>query len=286
MLGEVHQDHAENASRLKRRYRVDLGPDKGQAEVSVIKLYKFVRKTTGGTSSAVTQHEGDTAETEELPEFRTVLRDVRMLLTEAWQLPDKKDRRHVVKRLLLQWHPDKNRGNESFCTRVTQAILHYVSLLDQGLELPPDDDSDYSGVDVDEVYTSFCPSFFANMRARGRSHRRYYDAEVSSPRKGGWRPSGRWGNSSGPNPQPGESRRWFRQAQADVTAARAAIGTCDRGRNWVCYMCHQVRLCSNTCLVRIQTIQETSAFLEGSSTYSSHYLYLLFPDFRLLSFAA
>ena len=254
VLGEVHQDHAENASRLKRRYRVDLGPDRGQTEVSVIKLYKFVRKTTGGTSSAVTQHEGDTAETEELPEFRTVLRDVRMLLTEAWQLPDKKDRRHVVKRLLLQWHPDKNRGNESFCTRVTQAIFHYVSLLDQGLELPPDDDSDYSDVDADEVYTSFCSSFFANMRARGRSHRRYYDAEASSPRKGGWRPSGRWGNSSGPNPQPGESRRWFRQAQADVTAARAAIGTCDRGRNWVCYMCHQVRLCSNTRLVRIQTI--------------------------------
>ena len=246
VLGEVQQDSAENASRLKRRYYVDLGPERGKPEVKVIKLYKFVRKTRGGTS-AITQHQGDTAEeTEELPEYRVVLGEIRALLTEAWQLPDKKDRRHVVKRLLLQWHPDKNPGNDSFCTRVTQAILHYVSLLDQGLELPPDDDSDYDNVDVDEVFhrpgSSFYPSFFANMRARGRRHRSYCDAETSSPCKGGSRSRGYRGNSSGPNPQPGEGRRWLRQAQADLTAARAASGTCDRGRNWVCYMCHQVRL--------------------------------------------
>ena len=246
VVDEVYQQCAVDASQLARRYRVDLGPDRGTVEVSVIKLYKFVRRTTSDPTALVQQDDA-TADAEPPPEFKAVLREIRALLTEAWQLPNKSDRKHVVKRLLLQWHPDKNHGNEEFCTRVTQAIMHYVSLLDQGQQLPADDDDDYNGACRDEDFnrpgSSFRPSFFTNMHARGCSHRRYYDSEPRSNRRGGWRSRGYGGwTDTDPNPQPGESQRWFRQAQADVTAARAAAGTSDRGNNWICYQCHQVSL--------------------------------------------
>ncbi|XP_076434839.1 sacsin-like [Babylonia areolata] len=246
IVKEVHCQNAENAGRLNRRYLVDLGPGHGQKEVSVLRLYKFVRRSRDGTDQAVVPHQNsDTEPAESLPEMRTVLAEIRSLLTEAWQLPDEKDRKRVVKRLLLQWHPDKNPGNEEFCTRVTQTLLHYVKLLEEGKTLPADDGEGGGDAADDDFFTSssfFSSHFFTNMRARGTRHRHHFDSERSRSRRGGGssgsRGSGRRATRER-NPQPGESSRWFRQAQADVSAAKATVGSHDRGHNWICCQCHQ-----------------------------------------------
>ncbi len=43
-----------------------------------------------------------------------ILEDISNLLEEAWSLPEHQ-RKQVIKRLLLKWHPDKNKG---------QVIIH------------------------------------------------------------------------------------------------------------------------------------------------------------------
>nr|KAG5700586.1 hypothetical protein BaRGS_015382 [Batillaria attramentaria] len=50
-----------------------------------------------------------------------VLKDIRRELRDIWSaFTSDKDRLRAVKRLLLEWHPDKNQGREEFCTKVFQ----------------------------------------------------------------------------------------------------------------------------------------------------------------------
>ncbi|KAK7087749.1 sacsin-like [Littorina saxatilis] len=216
---------------IARRYRIYLGTDRGIAEVSVTQIYKFKRRARRSTSTALVESEAQDSEEEFPIDIIQVLNEIRKLFNDTWrQLSDDKDRRRVVKRLLLKWHPDKNPGRQEFCTQVTQKILQYVDILNSGRDLPDDQDLD----DVDGAPrnhgSSFPSSFYAHMNARAQSHRAYSES-TSSSQSG---PSQRT-----PNPQPGEGRRWFRQAEADVTSARDARGASDRGRNWICYQCHQ-----------------------------------------------
>ncbi|XP_076453314.1 sacsin-like [Babylonia areolata] len=251
----------ESVPLLARRYRIYLGMDRGEAEVSATQLYKFIRKHpaiphTRSASTEVVRHERQTGAGENQPpqdkrqtdagknqppqDMKSVLKEIRAILTEAWQqLPDERDRRRVMKRLVLKWHPDRNHGNEAFCTRVTQKIFHYIELLNEGKPLPSDTDSD----DEESTRSMFNSSFYANMTSRARAYSTYYNSgpDFSTGRSAhgsdsGWRNGDAWRPT---NPQPGEARRWFRQAKADVAVAQAARGLYERGHNWICYQCHQ-----------------------------------------------
>ena len=43
------------------------------------------------------------------------------------------------------------------------------------------------------------------------------------------------------NPQPGEAKRWFRQAEADLEAGRKEITFSRDSYEWACFKCHQVK---------------------------------------------
>ncbi len=59
-------------------------------------------------------------------------REISDTLEEGWQLPEPQ-RKKIIKRLLLKWHPDKNIGNEEFCTRVVHFIQAEIERLEQGI---------------------------------------------------------------------------------------------------------------------------------------------------------
>ena len=248
VLHEVCKNGTGTIPLLAKRYRIDLGPDRGEAEVSVTQLYKFSRKTQRDPSSPTAQTHRSTpvAGNENLHlDLSSVRREIRATMTEAWKVCGRQELRRVMFRLLLKWHPDKNLDNKTFCTRVTQDILRYEETLSQGRSLAEDDER-YDGGGRDDVDgqfyrpgSSFSPSFFARTSARGRDHRAYHDSNMHHER----RPGEPRGSQYSPraNPQPGEGRRWFRTAEDDLAAAQAARGQCDRGRNWVCFQCHQVK---------------------------------------------
>ncbi|ESO89579.1 hypothetical protein LOTGIDRAFT_60232, partial [Lottia gigantea] len=69
----------------------------------------------------------------------SILKEIRQLLTKAWELPEA-DRKRVIKRLLLKWHPDKNPNIVKLATEITQTILNYIRHLEKGGSLDEDED--------------------------------------------------------------------------------------------------------------------------------------------------
>ena len=60
---------------------------------------------------------------------QAVLDDVSRAIREAYRLPEDK-RRKVVKRLFLQWNPNRNPGNKTFCSQVFQHIRREIQKME------------------------------------------------------------------------------------------------------------------------------------------------------------
>ena len=215
----------EDCSPLVKHYRINIGDH--EIVVEAADLYKFHR-LNAGTSSAIVISD----QQREPPRNRSrqeVFCEISDLLEDAWKLPEER-RRKIIKRLYLRWHPDKNLGDE-FCTEVCQHIQNETSRLERG-------EPRGSGRSNAEARTSggSCDDLFTSWGARAREHytqRQEYQARQQSPR-----------NSYRKNPQPGEARRWFRQAKADVGAVENDIVYGNPSYEWACFKCHQVRLIS------------------------------------------
>lgn len=113
-----------------KRYKIDIGGQ--ELEVDVEDLYKFHRLST--LSCAIVIFEGQERSPPERPKRRNqqeVFDEISKLLEDAWKLPEKK-RRKIIKRLYLQWHPDKSVGDEEFCTEVCKHIQSETSRLERG----------------------------------------------------------------------------------------------------------------------------------------------------------
>ena len=217
----------EDCNPLAKRYRINIG-DNQEIEVDAADLYKFHR-LDAATSSAIVLSD----QRREPPRNRSrqeVFDEISDLLEDAWKLPEER-RTKIIKRLYLRWHPDKNLGDEEFCTEVCQHIQNETSRLERG-ELRG------SGRSNAEARASGGPydDFFTSWGARAREHytqRQGYQARQQAPRY-----------SHRKNPQPGEARRWFRQAKADVVAVENDIVHGNPSYEWACFKCHQVRLTS------------------------------------------
>ena len=219
----------EDFSPFSKRYKINIGDDQ-EIVVDAADLYKFHR-LNAATSSAIVLSD----QRREPPTNRSrqeVFDEISDLLEDAWKLPEEK-RRKIIKRLYLRWHPDKNLGNEEFCTEVCKHIQNETSRLERGEprgSRRSNAEARTSGGSYDDFFTSW--------GARAREHytqRQGYRARQQSPR-----------NTNRKNPQPREARRWFRQAKADVAAVENDIVYGNPSYEWACFKCHQV-IKINTC---------------------------------------
>ncbi|KAL8590857.1 hypothetical protein ACOMHN_063169 [Nucella lapillus] len=224
MYATVLQEVGHTDTVFAKHYRIDLGPDRGEADVSLTQLYKIrARMTNRKESSSGEAHEKQTVSSKEsddqTPDVNAVLKDLRHTLSKAWQVCKEDEFQCVTKRLLLKWHPDLHHRESAF-NQITGAIFQYAELLRQGESLPEEDDSAGDNVDGQVLASAHLPwtRSVAMIQNQGQfySEKRYMA-----------------------NPQPGEGRRWLRTAHCDLTAARASRGICQQGRNWVCFLCHQ-----------------------------------------------
>nr|KAG5705528.1 hypothetical protein BaRGS_009181 [Batillaria attramentaria] len=156
VLREVRNDAQGSSSLLFRRYLVDLGPERGKVEVHATQLYKFIRKSTpskpysarrsAGTKASIESvtnkarelniHSGaqsgvgseqtqdgqnatpEEGETEPL-DLDTVLKEIRKILTDAWQMDEKDPHRvylQAVRKALtaVLFHRDANLASGKF----------------------------------------------------------------------------------------------------------------------------------------------------------------------------
>ena len=223
-----------NCFLLAKRYKIEIG-DNQEMEVDAADLYKFHRSedfnctavdVTDGPSENFSRHYASSSKGEDMQELFEEISD---LLEQAWNMPEEK-RRKVIKRLYLRWHPDKNVGNEELCNEVFKHLQNEISRLERGE--PRDIPQTHPGFTGSTQRTSY-DDFFSSWGSRARQH--HAQREEYRTRQQSYRSShGR------PNPQPGEARRWFRQARADVTAVMNDVVCNKPSFEWACFKCQQV----------------------------------------------
>ena len=219
---------------VAKKYIVNIG-DNQKIEVDAADLYKFHR-LDAATSAAVVvfDHQRQNSETRPVGHPRSrdkqaVFDEVSDLLEDAFKLPEEKKRK-IIKRLFLQWHPDKNIGDVEFCTEVFKHVQNEISRLERG---EPRGSQPTTNVDATGSYRSSYNDHFNTWGNRARQHhsqregyrgRQHFHPDFT----------GR------PNPQPGEAKRWFKQAKADVAAVENDIFCSKPSYEWACFKCHQV----------------------------------------------
>ena len=225
-----------DTSLITKSYKINVGNDKPPKVVPATELYKFYRFQEIAPAALVSSgHQGTNMDSK-----HEIFQEITKTLEEAWGLSEDR-RRQVVKRLFLLWHPDKNPGNEEFCTEVFQHIRNEIDRLEREgwgrSEREGSESYHYGG-----SYGAFFG--FWGTRAREYSSRRREYQETYH------RHNGTWGHGTRTwevppsfcetNPQPGQARRWFRQAEADLNAVMNDIQTGNASYEWACFKCHQV----------------------------------------------
>lgn len=232
----------ENSTLFGKFFKINVGHDKEPRVVEFADLYKFHRLQS---SSLGLSDEQETAT--QARDKKKIFAEISDVLEEAWRLPEER-RRKIVKRLFLRWHPDKNLGDETFCTEAFQHIQNEITRLERGETREGEP----------ENHRSSFETFFNHWRKRAKRHnaqrreyketfiRKYGTCESTSRKGDSWSclpPS-----FCKKNPQPGEAKRWFRQAEADLAAADNDLATEKPSYEWVCFKCHQVRTSFYACV--------------------------------------
>ena len=257
IIEQVNCDADDRPSDL-RCYRVDVGHHQEEVVPAAL-LYAFVRQVTGAASCLDDWSEDTAFEDSHSVDYDDVVKYLKITLTDAWKM-EQPDRNKILKRLICRWHPDNNTDNADLAARVTQFILFAADRLDHGLPLddgdaavgsppqvPPTAGSTSSGGGA-TTSSVFCNSYYQYMSQRAQDHRRqqqvYEKNYAQNTSVSGERRKQQFLRSfmSGVNPQPGEGRRWFRQAEMDVQAAKNDEGGETIAYEWACYKYYQVSL--------------------------------------------
>ena len=211
---------------VAKRYRIDVGGSR-EIEVDAADLYKFHSLEAPTSSEIVVSHnhlQRSAQNPIQRPRSRNkqeVFDEISDHLEEAWKMPED-ERRKIIKRPYLQWH--KNVGDEEFSNEVCEHLQSEISRLERG-ELRGSQQATNMGA----TGTQNCPynDLLTSLRRRARQHQ-MQQFTLGATRR--------------PNPQPGEARRWFRQAEADIVAVENDITCRKPSYEWACLKCHQVQL--------------------------------------------
>ena len=227
----------EDGSLYTKLYKVNVGRDKPPQVAESADVYKFHRLQS--SSLGLGDQKGSPPLTKDK---MNILAQVTEALEMVWRLPEKR-RRKIIKRLFLYWHPEKNLQNEEFCTEIFQHLQSEVARLESREVLQVKSSSS------DNNLTSRLEAFFGFWGTRARQHhaQRHEYRESYMRKFGRCDDTTRDGSTScippsfcRKNPQPGEARRWFKQATLDLKSADKDFAPGNPSYEWACFKCHQV----------------------------------------------
>ncbi|KAG7165000.1 Sacsin-like 1, partial [Homarus americanus] len=184
--------------------------------VKAHQLYKFVRKNLN--EIMLSDEVADTSD-DNLTEQE--IRKIRKQMKEIWKVEDEKERHHLLRRLILKWHPDKNLHRTELSTRVMQYIQQLLRRLERGETISDDEDDPSDSAQTSRAVPS---DFYDNLfRAPPRQY-------ASSHTFSGY------SRQETKVPDYPEAQKWRKQAEHDVGEARRRTGG---SACWMMYMCHQ-----------------------------------------------
>ena len=213
---------------FERKYVITIDVEGGDTkEVSTLDLYKLMRVSSGSleeeeesqelvlsdVNSATAQVRRVTDSFSLLELKRAIIRDLELI----WALNDEDERRKAVKRLYLQYHPDKNNPNEVLLYEEAFKFLkQQIDRLEAGKPLEnPDAQSSSSAESTSQSYSYWSRRFdeweedLKRRRQRSKNAReRSYRRENEGVRHG----------ITQPQADPDEARYWLKQAESDYNA--------------------------------------------------------------------
>ncbi|XP_020793364.2 LOW QUALITY PROTEIN: sacsin [Boleophthalmus pectinirostris] len=273
IVQEVEKEEEENSTILGKCFQIDIGYSEYKI-VSSLDLYKFSRQDENSqvrdTSSPSTPTSPDirSSTLRMMPPIFTgkenlrpppqkqspkkiklhtlpeILKEVTLVIEQAWKLAET-ERKKIIRRLYLKWHPDKNAENLDVATEVFKHLQNEISRMEKQ-SLADQQNTDRTSR---RSYSSSSTRFQSDKF----SYQRYYSTwnqEATShqserqtfrehnPSYAGSSHSHRFfvpptfktvGN-------PVEARRWLRQARANYSAARNDLHK--NANEWVCFKCY------------------------------------------------
>ena len=231
---------------MERRYVISLGLNEPNIEVSALQLYKFIQnksaeheKSCGitemdffdgpSTSEHAEQSTNIKIDSEKKAKSKAIdKKSIREAVKAAWALPEEQ-RRKAIKRLWLDYHPDKNPDNPN-ATAEFQFLQQEIERMEKGIS---EDEAD-GGTTTSSRSTSHSQwhSWFNQWNHTASSHSYFRGSGMP----GGW-------NIPRTQPNLTESKRWIGQARYDYSAL-CALKNASQINNEVsaatCFMCHEV----------------------------------------------
>ncbi|XP_048734804.2 sacsin-like [Ostrea edulis] len=199
---------ADHASDMYREYLVQVAPNKMQ-KIKAFDLYRFNRSLQSEASNhTISRPPVDNRSLDDI--FKEIERTLRRAWSESFP---EEQRKNICRRLMFQWHPDKNPDDVKRSTEVFQFISNTIQALKDEEEscrlkesIPrprPNDDDIFD--DIRRV-----------INRDNNIHKKPLNKDS----------------------RPSEANRWLEQAKHDmIFAVQARV--CDGHFNWICYVCHQ-----------------------------------------------
>ncbi|KAF4109302.1 hypothetical protein G5714_010375 [Onychostoma macrolepis] len=208
------------------QYKIKVGSD-DFIEVSSLDLYQFKRekKETVSKGSTCTDIErlltsGPPPKTVFPETLEESKREIDESLSKIWKMSSE-DKQKALKRLYLQWHPDKNPGNEALATEAFKYLQNRIEELQQGKTA--------------HTTSSNWRDFYNMWNTEARSHRRGRERFYQNYSR---RHYNFWSyHRETPRPNRGEANRWYEQAQCDIRAAHNDTG--GESSEWCLFKVHQ-----------------------------------------------
>ncbi|XP_026867820.2 sacsin isoform X1 [Electrophorus electricus] len=271
IVQEVEREEDDNPSFLGKCYQIDIGYSEYKI-VSSLDLYKFSRQDDtahirDGTPPAQTSpSESKCPDPRMVPPIFTgkenhiapptkispkkiklnalpeILKEVTSVVEQAWRLPET-ERKKIIRRLYLKWHPDKNAENLDIATEVFKHLQNEINRMERQAQAEQTTDRatrrtfSTSSTRFQSEKFSF-QRFYTSWNQEATSHkseRQQFREQFTS--YAGTSHSSRFfvppSFKSVGNPV--EARRWLRQARANFSAARNDLHK--NANEWVCFKC-------------------------------------------------
>nr|XP_682866.7 sacsin [Danio rerio] len=218
------------------RYKIQVGIDEF-LEVSSLDLYQFKREkkatVSAGTTCTDMVHLPTSRPSPEasrpppkavFPEtLEEIKREIDKSLNEIWKMSNE-DKQKALKRLFLQWHPDKNPGNEELANEAFKYLQNRIQDPQQGKTAR---NSSSNWGDFRNFYDTWNREARNHRRGRERFYQRYSRRHYNF-----------WSyHSETPRPDKAEAKRWYDQARCDLRAAHTDTG--GESSEWCLFKVHQ-----------------------------------------------
>ncbi|KAL2096565.1 hypothetical protein ACEWY4_008713 [Coilia grayii] len=272
IVQEVEREEEDNPSFLGKYFQIDIGYSEYKI-VSSLDLYKFSRQDDsthirdGAPSTPDSPSESASPgprmvpplfvgkENHRAPPSKVspkkiklnalpeILKEVTSVIEQAWKLPET-ERKKIIRRLYLKWHPDKNAENLDIATEVFKHLQNEISRMEKQSQ------ADHAS---DRATRRPFSTSSTRFQSEKFSFQRFYTSwnqEATSHKSERQQFGGNFTSSTGATHSnrffvppsfksvgnPVEARRWLRQARANFSAARNDLHK--NANEWVCFKCY------------------------------------------------